>query len=46
MSFKILFPNRALLLIAFLFCSSGWAAGDDDRAAFAMPDKSNVLDLR
>ncbi|MDH3399659.1 MAG: gamma-glutamyltransferase [Chromatiales bacterium] len=38
MSFKILFPSRALLLIAFCFCSSGWAAGDDDRAAFAMPD--------
>ncbi len=38
MSFRILFPHRTLLLIAFLFCSSGWAAGDDDRAAFAMPD--------
>jgi gamma-glutamyltranspeptidase/glutathione hydrolase len=38
MSLRILFPHRALLLIALLFCSSGWAAGNDDRAAFAMPD--------
>ena len=38
MSLRILFHHRALLLVAFLFCSSGWAAGDDDRAAFAMPD--------
>ncbi len=38
MFFRTLFPHRALPLIAFLFFSSGWAAGGDDRAAFAMPD--------
>lgn len=35
---RISFPRGWLLLAALLWCSSVWAAGEDDRAAFAMPD--------
>lgn len=38
MLLRIRFPRWASLFLVFVFCSTGWAAGESDRAAFAMPD--------